>query len=265
MSKASLMERILQPGGVSMLFQPIVDISRLQPSIYAVECLARGPKATNLEAAPLLFEYARRKHAENELDRVCVAKALRHATLLPRDMKFSINVHASTLGRDFEFASYLQECANRLELRLNRVTIEIVEHLPYWDETNFLHTLGDLRTLGVKIALDDFGMGYSNYRMMLEAKPDYFKIDRYLVDGCHADAERCFVLESIADLAGRFGAAVVAEGVSSQQDLNALRKMGFRLAQGYLFARPMTASDLLGSPLHDKPLWAYPESDFALV
>jgi EAL domain-containing protein (putative c-di-GMP-specific phosphodiesterase class I) len=261
----ALLERILQPGGVSVLFQPIVDFSRDQWRIYAVECLARGPKATNLEPAPLLFEYARRKHAENALDRVCVAQALRHAALLPHEMRVSINVHASTLGRERDFASFLQESAARHKLELALITIEIVEYLPFWDEVDFHRTLTALRDLGVKIALDDIGMGYSNYRMILDTQPDYFKIDRYLIEGCHRDARRLSMLESISDLARRFNAAVVAEGISSHDDLDAVQNIGFTLGQGYLFARPTTAAELLASPLNHKPLWAYPESDFAFA
>ncbi len=261
----ALLERIMQPGGVSMLFQPIMDISRNEWHLHSVECLARGPKATNLESAPLLFEYARRKNAEHIIDRVCIAQALRHASLLPSGMRFSVNVHASTLGRERNFAAFLQELADKQRLDLARVTIEIVEHLPFWDETDFLRTLSALRCLGVKIALDDIGIGYSNYRMMLDAQPEYFKIDRYLIEGCHADPRRRVVLESIAELARNFNAAAIAEGVSSVADLETVRALGFTLAQGYLFARAMTATDLLNSPLHTTPLWAYPESDFVSV
>ena len=261
----ALLDRILQPGGVSVLFQPIIDISRGDWHIHSVECLARGPKATNLESAPLLFEYARRKNAEHKLDRVCVAQAFRCASLLPREMRFSVNAHASTLGRERDFAPFLQELALRNKIDLSRVTIEIVEHLPFWDETDFLRTLSALRLLGVKIALDDIGIGYSNYRMMLEARPDYFKIDRYLIEGCNADSRRRIVLQSISDLAHDFNAAVVAEGVSNLEDLETIRSLGFTLAQGFLFARAMTASALLDSPLHTTPLWAYSESDFVMV
>jgi EAL domain-containing protein (putative c-di-GMP-specific phosphodiesterase class I) len=265
MPKTCLLERIIQGGSVSVLFQPIMDVSQTDWRIHSVECLTRGPKATNLESAPLLFEYARRKNAENQLDRVCVAQAVRHARALPSDWRFSINVHASTLGRERDFAPFLKELASSQNLDLTRVTIEIVEHLPFWDETDFLRTLSALRCLGVKVALDDIGIGYSNYRMMLDAQPDYFKVDRYLIEGCHTDARRRDVLESICCLARRFNAAVVAEGVSNRADLDTLRGLGLNLVQGYFFARAMTASDLLDSPLHTRPAWAFANAETALA
>lgn len=258
MPKPCLLDRILQPGGVSVLFQPIVDAGTDNWTIHSVECLARGPKATNIESAPLLFEYARRKQAEHQIDRACIAQALRYARALPSGMRFSVNVHASTLGRERDFAIYLQELAFQYNLDLARITIEIVENLPFWDETGFLRNLSALRALGVKIALDDIGMGYSNYRMMLDARPDYFKIDRYLVEGSHADYQRQIILESIVNLADKLNATVIAEGITNYADLALVRSFGLNLMQGHLFAKAMTAADLLNNPLHQMPnTWHY--------
>ena len=258
MPKTCLLDRILQPGGVSVLFQPIVDAGTDNWTIHSVECLARGPKATNIESAPLLFEYARRKQAEHQIDRACIAQALRYARALPSGMRFSVNVHASTLGRERDFVIYLQELAFQYNLNLARITIEIVENLPFWDETGFLRNLSALRALGVKIALDDVGMGYSNYRMMLDARPDYFKIDRYLVEGSHADYQRQIILESIVNLADKLNATVIAEGITNYADLALVRSFGLNLMQGHLFAKAMTAADLLNNPLHPMPnTWHY--------
>lgn len=247
MPKPCLLDRILQPDGVSVLFQPIVDAQTDDWTIHSVECLARGPKSTNVEAAPLLFEYARRKQAENQIDRVCVGQAMRHARALPAGMRFALNVHASTLGRERDFALYLQDLALEYELNLHRVTVEIVENLPFWDEVGFLRTLEALRKLGVKIALDDIGMGYSNYRMMLDARPDYFKIDRYLVEGSHQDYQRQVILESIVGLADKLNATVIAEGITNEADLKAVRRHGLRFMQGHLFAKAGTAADLFAT------------------
>ena len=223
------------------------------------------PRPTNVETAPLLFEYARRKQAENQIDRACVAQALQAARALPAGMRFAVNVHASTLGRERDFALYLQDLATQYGLDLARVTVEIVENLPFWDEVGFFRTLEALRGLGVKIALDDIGMGYSNYRMMLDARPDYFKIDRYLVEGSHSDYARQVVLESIVGLADKLNATVVAEGITNQADLDTARRYGLRLMQGHLFAKASSAAEIAATakrwaarPRHYTPstLWA---------
>jgi len=122
-----------------------------------------------------------------------------------------------------------------------RLVVEIVEHAPVWDVEAFRNVLGGLRAIGARVALDDVGLGHSNYLMILECRPDYFKIDRHFVHGAHADFYRQAVLRSVAQVAVPFGAQVVAEGVEAPEDLAAVRAAGIALAQGWLLcgARPV--------------------------
>ncbi len=102
-------------------------------------------------------------------------------------------------------------------------------------------TLKGLRRIGVRIAVDDIGLGHSNYRMLLECRPDFFKIDRYLVKGSNGDAYRRAVLHSIAELAQKVGAHAVAEGVDNEADLHTVCAEGIEMVQGYLLSRPIPA------------------------
>ena len=106
-------------------------------------------------------------------------------------------------------------------------------------------TLKGLRRIGVRIAVDDIGLGHSNYRMLLECRPDFFKVDRYLVKGSNSDTYRRAVLHSIAELAQNVGADAVAEGVDNEADLDAVCAEGIDMVQGYLFSRPIAASSPL--------------------
>ena len=106
-------------------------------------------------------------------------------------------------------------------------------------------TLKGLRKCGVLIAVDDIGLGHSNYRMLLECRPDFFKLDRYLVKGSNADAYRRAVLHSIVQLAQKVGAHAVAEGVDNEADLDAVCAQGIEMVQGYLLSRPIAASSPL--------------------
>ena len=121
-----------------------------------------------------------------------------------------------------------------------RLVVEIVEHTPFWNESIFAGSLAELRRAGVRIALDDIGVKHSNFRMALDCRPDYFKIDRYLVEGCRDDSSRRAVLESIAGLARKVGARVVAEGVSNPADLGAVTDLGIDLVQGHSSTRRWT-------------------------
>ncbi|MGH9944403.1 MAG: EAL domain-containing protein [Pyrinomonadaceae bacterium] len=250
MKHRSLLDRILEPGSLSVVFQPILEKGAGGSwGIYSLECLIRGPKGTNIEKADVLFEYVRRKREERLVDRACVAVAIRGASELPGNFNFSLNVHASTLGRDDGFTSFLGDIAESNGVQLSRLTVEIVEHTHFWDKISFNHSLEELRRMGVRVALDDVGTGESNFRMIIDCHPDMFKVDRYIVENCHADFYRLAVLDSIAYLARRFGAQVVVEGVSTEADLEAVQSLGINLIQGYLFCAALPAAELLQHPV----------------
>jgi EAL domain-containing protein (putative c-di-GMP-specific phosphodiesterase class I) len=84
--------------------------------------------------------------------------------------------------------------------------------------------------------------------MILHCDPDYLKVDRALVAGCHRDRRRLALLESLCGLAARLPSRVVAEGVEDPADLEALRLLGVELAQGFLLAPPAPAGQRPASP-----------------
>ena len=243
----NVLDEILAPGGLVALFQPIMQIrDERGPRLHGLEALIRGPRGSNVESPLVMFEYARRKHEEGVVDRACVAAILEAARALPPGVRLSINVHASTLGRDRQFVGFLSHRARACGIELPRLVVEIVEHAPPWDAPAFGEAVAKLHDVGVQVALDDVGLGYSNYRMMLDCRPDYFKIDRYFVSGAHGDGYRQAVLESIVFLARRFGGMAVAEGIEHEPDLATARALGIELAQGYLFSPPRPVEELGG-------------------
>ena len=129
----------------------------------------------------------------------------------------------------------------------------IVEHAPEWAGPGLAEALDALRHIGVRIALDDVGLGQSNFRMILDCRPDVFKIDSYFVKGCHADFYRQAVLESVAMLASRFGSRVVAEGVECREDVDTLARLGITFFQGHFFSPALASPQLADSGLLRKP------------
>lgn len=238
MSDPSLIARILEPGALSVRFQPVYEVHPNLLVGHYVECLIRGPVGTSVESPEILFDYARKKNREAEVDRRCVSVVLESAKALPRNVRIGLNVHASTLARDPEFVSFLCDAAARNGIDVDRLVVEIVEHAPPWDIEAFRKALDELRFRGASIALDDVGLGHSNFLMILECRPSYFKIDRYFVSGAKTDAYRRAILTSIAQLAIPFEARVVAEGIETEADLEAVREAGIDLVQGYLFGEP---------------------------
>lgn len=242
MTEHSALNTILQPGGITPLYQPIVDVSNGQARVHGVECLSRGPKGTNFESAKVLFDYVRLKREESLVDRACITAALEESSSLPESLRMAVNVHASTLGRDVAFVPFLLAAAERHRVTMSRLTVEIVEHAPPWDTTTFLSAIAAIRAAGAKVAVDDVGLGQSNFKMLLDVEPDYLKLDRYFVEACANDSRRQAVISAVHQLAREFGAEVIAEGVEDEEALATLRGHGISLMQGFYFAPPMRAS-----------------------
>ncbi len=243
MAQASLIDQATQPGALTARFQPVLGLSQGESRWHYLECLIRGPRGTTLESPEVLFDYARRKNREGDLDRACVTTILGASRELPCAADLGINVHASTIV-DGSFSTFLHRSLADAELPAERLVIEVVEHARPWDTAAFQRGLDRLRRLGVRIAVDDVGLGEANLLMILSCRPDYLKIDRYFVHGARSDFYRQAVLTSIAQLARPFGARAIAEGVETEADLQAVRAVGVDLVQGYLFGQPCAAAEL---------------------
>ena len=235
-----MLERLLEGEGLSTVFQPIFDISGDDYAVWGVEALSRGPAGTHFERASVLFDYVRMKQEEVAADRQCIASAFTaRARLLPRWIpRLTLNVHAGTLERDRGFASYLESLAHAHGIDTATLVVEIIEQSTYFDSSHLADALNDLRSLGIRIAVDDLGLGHGNYRLILDASPDYLKLDRYFIHGCAGDDHRRVLIRSVQQIGSNFGAVVIAEGVERPEDLLTLREMGIPLVQGYLLAVP---------------------------
>lgn len=266
--KPSLLDTLLDPDQLSVCFQPIFLIRGESNRLYGLEALVRGPRGTNFERADIVFDYVRRKRAEALVDRSCVVAICDAAMDLPPQVRINVNVHAATLGHKPGFVEFFHNQAKRRHLALDRFTIEIVEHAPTCNIPGLTDGITALRDLGVRIALDDVGLGQSNYRMMLDCHPEYFKLDAYFVRGLSVDPKRRAVVESVATLASALGSSVVAEGVESSQDLAQLGRMGIELVQANLLCPALSLEQLQARGLvaaTEKPQPAQPAGNLTTL
>jgi EAL domain-containing protein (putative c-di-GMP-specific phosphodiesterase class I) len=244
-----LIDTLLQPGNIAAVFQPIVRLRDDGPRLHSLECLSRGKHGSHFESAEVMFEYVRCMAAEPRMDLRCIETALQAATTLPRGIRLSLNVHTATLARLATFPFDLEKLLHASNISPKRIVVEITEHAVPWITRRFHEALEYIRELGVAIALDDVGAGHANFKMIVDVRPDVLKIDRCLVHGVATDRWRQAMIESIVRVGHSFDVDVVAEGVSAQADLGVLRSLGIVLAQGFLFARPSPASELVRHPL----------------
>jgi EAL domain-containing protein (putative c-di-GMP-specific phosphodiesterase class I) len=245
---STLLDVLLAPGRLVVVFQPVFEVCATRLSLYALECLIRGPRGTNAERTNVMFDYVRRKQAEATVDRACVATALADAAHIPGEPRLSLNVHASTLGRDPGFHDFLLKQAHDAGIEPRRLVVEIVEHAPdHLDLPSFRRALTQLRGAGIAIALDDVGLGKSNYKMILDVRPEIYKLDRYLVAGAWSDPYRQIILDNLARMVRRLEARAVAEGVENHHELVAVEAAGIDLVQGFLLAPPLPRVDLVAA------------------
>jgi EAL domain-containing protein (putative c-di-GMP-specific phosphodiesterase class I) len=243
----TLIDTLKRPGAIRVEFQPMLCVRGGPPRLYALEALSRGPRGSNVERPDVLFEYARRKGEESQVDSICIAEALASGSTLPGKPRLSMNVHGSTLGNVPHFAEHFLDAAESYDIAPERLMLEIVEHRAGWTMDSFRSTLGTLRDAGVRIAVDDLGVGASNFRMIVDCRPDHLKVDRYIVDGCSRDSVRAAVIASIVSLADAIGARPIVEGIEHEDDLEVVTALGVDIVQGFLFAPAMPVSELAKS------------------
>ena len=155
-------------------------------------------------------------------------------------MRVAINVSGYQMRQD-NFARLLETGLRAHGLQPNRFTCEITESVAMEDTQVTRRALARLGKLGVHVSIDDFGTGYSSLGYLRRLPVDALKIDRSFVMGIGDDPADRAVIEAVAALAHALGKSVTAEGVETPAQLDHVRAAGCDRAQGYLFAKPMSA------------------------
>ena len=144
------------------------------------------------------------------------------------------------------FSARLAELMSIYSVPPEALDLEITEGVLLDDHRQVAEELGSLREIGVKLSLDDFGTGYSSLSYLKRFRFDVLKIDRSFVAGVPGNPDDVLLVKAILAMAKGLGLKVVAEGVENHEQLNFIAALGCDLAQGYLFARPMTDEAYLG-------------------
>ncbi len=228
------LDALAAAGGPSMVYQPVVELG--SGAQVGVEALARFPQGTPGPAR--WFADAASVGTGSELELGCVRAALGALESFPGRF-VSLNVSASTV-----IGPALARALEGADLR--RVVLEITEHEEVDDYAGLRGALRPLREAGVRVAVDDAGAGFASLRHVLALAPDLVKLDLALVAGIDADRARQALAAAMVTFTGSIGAAVIAEGVETDAELDCLRGLGVPLGQGYHLGMPSSAPELLG-------------------
>lgn len=242
------LRRALGRDEIELVFQPQVD-GRTK-AIFGVEALARwshdkmGPISTGQ-----LFDAARRSDFGPVLTWHILGKALDEVGRWPKPLsglRLSLNVTARDLSRS-NFEERLFGLLDASSVARDRVTIEVTEDSLIADLDTAGARLKSLRDHGLKVALDDFGTGYSSLAYLQALPVDAIKLDKSLTHGIAGDDRRARVIvESVIMMGQKLHLDVLAEGVETEPERQALIDLGCVHHQGFLYAQPMTGEKFCG-------------------
>jgi PAS domain S-box-containing protein len=226
---------VLRTGELVIAFQPIVDL--LTGRTIGVEALSRFPSRTTV-TPDVVFAEATNAGLGLDLELLAIRHALGEAHLLDPALYVAVNVSPAVLAN-----ASLADAMHASGIDLSRIVIEITEHASVLDYTVLERPRQRLRDLGVRLAIDDAGAGYSSLRHIVTLAPDIIKLDRTLVADIDSDRARRALVMAVVMFGREIGATtIVAEGVETPAELAALKILQVDAAQGFFLGRPTTSA-----------------------
>jgi EAL domain-containing protein (putative c-di-GMP-specific phosphodiesterase class I) len=218
-------------GGVrlQMVYQPILDLQ--SGRVLGAEALARFGTEPQRSPAQWFVEAAEAGLAI-QLELAAIRRAAAGLALLPPATFLSVNASAETV-RSPALLDLLDQ------LPAPRIVIELTEHEPVADYNELVPAVNRLRERGVRLAVDDAGAGFTSLQQILRLAPDVIKLDRAFIEGLADDPVRRALTTALLTFATDIGATLVAEGVATARELEALRALGVRHGQGRFLGEPM--------------------------
>ena len=236
------LEHALDEDALSLLYQPQID--RDGATLTGVEALLRWTHPVRGPISPDLFiPLAERTGLIRRITAWVLDRAMRETAVLA-PLPIAFNASAAEFG-DPEFGGRLGELIEGHDYDPSRLEIEITETAILRHEDEVLRNMTRLQRLGVRIALDDFGAGYSSLRHLRLFPFDKLKIDKAFITSCGNDSESAAVVHAVVSIGRALGMKVVAEGVETEVQQRFLRVAGVHAMQGWLFGQPRPIADLI--------------------
>jgi EAL domain-containing protein (putative c-di-GMP-specific phosphodiesterase class I) len=231
-----LVRRAIVTNTITLAYQPVVQ-SNNPSKIAFYEGLIRVPDdAGKIIPAAKFIDRIERNSLGRMVDCCALQAGLAELTAQPW-LRLSINASPLSIVDPLWQATLrygLEEDARLAE----RLIIEVTETTEVADMAQFAQDVNAVRQQGVSFALDDFGAGYTSFRILKEVRFDIIKIDGHFIRDIHTNRDNQALTKALIDIAGHFEMMAVAEAVEKQEEMAFLREMNVDCQQGYLFGRP---------------------------
>jgi EAL domain-containing protein (putative c-di-GMP-specific phosphodiesterase class I) len=224
------LERLLHARAMAFHFQPIVDPRTRAVTAYEALCRIAHPVFEN---PTVLFDAAIQSGNIWRLGRLIREVVLGQVPSLPPDTLLFVNVHPAEVD-DPTFI----EVGKELGVRAPRVVFEITERGAISDLRRFRDQIEQLKAFGYRIAIDDLGAGYASLNSVALLNPDFIKIDMAMVRDIDTSPRRASLVRRLVDYANDQQIQVIAEGVETEAEAEAIAALGCHRAQGFYFGRP---------------------------
>lgn len=225
---------------IEILFQPQFGVA--DDVLSGGEALARWnhPKLGRIGAGAM-FTIAERADHVAPISQHIAAKALKIAGAWPEHLRLSLNITPADLafGR---YTHYLFDLLDGYGFAPERLTLEVTEQALISDIALAAQSMAEFRSKGIRIALDDFGAGFCNFRYLKVLPLNYLKLDRSMIEGITRDDRDVAVLRAIVAMARALDLEVIAEGIETPEQHCVIADEGCTYYQGFLRAQPMSGA-----------------------
>lgn len=231
------LHKALADRGIGLVFQPLVSAKTGQ--ITSAEALARWTHPTMGPIRPDVFiSVAEECGLIDRIGESLLDAACHEATAWPSHIRVAVNLSPLQFvsGRLVDQVRHSLQASG---LAPNRLQLEVTEGLVIRDVEGTFRQLEELRTLGIQVLIDDFGVGYSSLSYFERFPFDKVKIDKSFVDTITSSRASKAIVQAVVGLGNELGMGVVAEGVETEEQMHVLIKLGCTHLQGYLFGRPL--------------------------
>ncbi|PSW22073.1 hypothetical protein C9I98_02065 [Photobacterium sanctipauli] len=189
------------------------------------------------------LEFASDQHTSVSLFKAVLKSALRAMQQLPNNLQLSVNLTSQDLAYPSFYDDIVLIC-DKYGFNYQRLTLELNEKQLYLSESSALVCLARFKLIGVKLAIDDIGCGYSSLSRLTQIPFDEVKIDKSLVQGVSKHSHQQAITQLLINLSQQLNLKCVVEGVEDEDDLQYLQHQGANLFQGYLTGKPMPTDEL---------------------
>lgn len=230
----------------SIVYQPIFELEKQK--IVSVESLVRWNKCgkeiganvfiSKLEEAKLIYllDY----YVLDKVMMVINQWELQNIRIVP----VSINISKSTILRS-DFIEILKSKIKEYKINSNYIVLELTERENIEENMEeFCNVIKEIRKLGVRISIDDFGVGTANILLLSNINFDYLKVDKFLIDNIYNDEKVKIFLEAINKIVKISNAHAIMEGIETKQQLQTVINYGYKYGQGYYLSRPKSVEKL---------------------